>query len=67
MAFIDDLGKVLENVDRISKDGVPISVKHELDTPTVSYFAFVAFLVVIGAVILSGVKDVIVHNVTRKT
>lgn len=66
MALIDDLNKVLENIDRISKDGIPLTVKHELDTPTVSYFAFMAFLVVIGAVVLAGIKDVVVHNVTQK-
>lgn len=64
MAFVDDLGKVIDGIDKISKEGVPIAVKHEFDTPTVSYFALMAFLVVIGAVVLIGVKDVIVHRIT---
>ncbi|MVM34983.1 hypothetical protein GO755_33455 [Spirosoma sp. HMF4905] len=65
MALVDDLGKVVDGIDKISKEGVPIVVKHELDTPTVSYFALMAFLVVLAGVILVGVKDVIVHKALR--
>lgn len=65
MALLDDLSKVIEGVDKIAKDGVPISLKHELDAPTVSYFALMAFLVVIGAVVLIGVKDIIVHRIIK--
>lgn len=65
MALVDDLSKVVDGIDRISKEGVPIVVKHELDTPTVSYFALMAFLVVLGGVILVGVKDVIVQKTIR--
>ena len=65
MALVDDIGKVVDNIDKLTKDGVPIAVKHELDTPTVSYLALMAFLVVIGGVILAGVKDVIVGKALR--
>ena len=65
MSVVDDLGKVIDGVDRISKDGVPIVVKHEFDVETVSYFALMAFLVVFGCVLLVGVKDVIVHRIIK--
>lgn len=65
MALVDDISKVVDNIDKLTKDGVPIAIKHELDTPTVSYTALMAFLVVIGAVILTGVKDVIVARAIR--
>jgi hypothetical protein len=64
MAVFDDIKKVVEGVDNIATDGVPINIKHELDAPTVSYFALMAFLVVVGAVVLIGFKDYVVSKVT---
>jgi hypothetical protein len=65
MAVTDDIKTVVEGIDNISKNGVPIAVKHELDTPTVSYFALMAVLVVVAAVFLVGVKDILVSRITR--
>ncbi|GAB3568872.1 hypothetical protein GCM10027578_22250 [Spirosoma luteolum] len=64
MAITDDIKGVFDNIDNLSKNGVPVTVKHEFDLPSVSYTALVAFLVVVGAVILIGVKDVIVNRIT---
>ncbi len=65
MAVVDDINKVLTNVDKLATNGLPINVKHELDAPTVSYFALMAFLVGVALVALVGVKDVLVKKVTR--
>lgn len=64
MAVLDGIGNVLNKIDKLTTDGVPITLEHKLDTQTVSYAALMAFLVVIGAVLLTGVKDVIVAKVS---
>ncbi|GAB3761361.1 hypothetical protein [Spirosoma pomorum] len=66
MALVEDLQKVVTGIDNMATNGVPINVKHELDTPTVSYFALMAFLVGVALVVLIGVKDVMVHNMTKR-
>jgi hypothetical protein len=65
MAVVDDINKVITGVDRISKDGVPININHELDTPSVSYLALMALLVVVAAVVLAGLKDIVVNRIIR--
>jgi hypothetical protein len=62
MAVVDDINKVITGVDKISKDGIPIKVEHELDTPSVSYLAL---LVVVAAVVLAGLKDIVVSRIIR--
>lgn len=65
MALIDDVNKGIENIGKLAENGVPISVEHKFDLPSVSYTALVAFAVVVAAIVLTGVKDVIVHRITR--
>lgn len=65
MSIVDDVNNTLDKVSKLGETGLPITVKHEFDLPSVSYTALVAFFVVVAAVILTGVKDVIVHRVTN--
>nr|WP_293838574.1 hypothetical protein [uncultured Arsenicibacter sp.] len=65
MALVDDLNKVIEGIQKISDKGVPISLEHKFDTQTVSYFAGAMLLVGVIIVVMVGVKDVVVHNITH--
>lgn len=64
MSLVDDINKTLDNVGKLTENGVPISVEHKFDLPSVSYTALVAFAVVVAAIVLTGVKDVIVNRIT---
>lgn len=65
MAFADDLQKTVEAIDRISKDGVPIVVKHEFETSSMTYLLIGAFVVGLLLVALCGVKDVAVNRLSK--
>lgn len=65
MALVDDLNKIVEGIQKISDKGVPIAVEHKFDTQTVSYFAGAMLLVGVLIVVMVGVKDVVVHNVSH--
>lgn len=65
MSAIDDLSRISEAVDKISKTGVPLDLNHGLDTTTITNMAIALCFVALVAVVLTGVKDVIVHRVNK--
>jgi hypothetical protein len=62
MAVLDDLSKVVDAVDKLSKDGLPIVVEHQLEKKSVWNTAFALMAVALVFVALLGVKDLIVKR-----
>ena len=62
MAFADDIKKVADSIDTITKNGVPIKLAHSIDTPTIVQFMVGLVGVAVLFVVLLGVKDVIVKR-----
>ena len=62
--IFSEIGKIRESVEKLSRDGVPITVEHKFDLPSVAYFA--GFMLIVGLllVVASGVKDGIVKKMT---
>lgn len=57
-----EIGKIRESVEKLSRDGVPITVEHKFDLTSVAYFA--GFMLIVGLllVVANGVKDGIVNR-----
>ena len=64
MAFADDIQKVADSIDTISKNGVPIKVEHSLDTTSTWQLIGGLAVVAVLFVVMLGVKDVVLAKRT---
>ncbi len=63
MAVFDDISKVVDAVDKLSKDGLPIKMEHALETKSIWNTGLVLMAVALVFVVLLGVKDTIVKRI----
>ena len=62
MAVFDDLNTVIGAIDKLSKEGLPIKIEHEIESGTLWNFMLGLGAVALVLVLLLGVKDTILKR-----